>query len=230
MSGNANVTHLFFMLLSLTSTCHYGILCAGVIVESCPPPPQKDKTKPFNQTQLYQEDQKYYYTCIDGYIRKAGTSTLIRCRRNGKALVWNDDSRPTSLICIPDPKIKKPPEEPKTTTLSVTTVTITMEKSTPRTTPVIAATIMQKTTVQPSPLATTTEPINPGPDKRTQGETTAIYLGVIILVILLVALIVVVLLKLKNQGRLRFPLAEQIPMAPTEPQDRKYIRVAQQEL
>ncbi|KAI1882342.1 hypothetical protein AGOR_G00249700, partial [Albula goreensis] len=147
MSGHAAC--LFLLLLSFMKNCHHGIVHAR---DFCPAPPQKDKTKPFNQTQKYKVDQKYHYTCIEGYVRQAGTSTMIRCKRNGEELEWDDRDRPTTLICIPDPKLKPASEgsaeqstttalEPKatkmTTTMSVTTVTVTTEEE-PRagTTPV----------------------------------------------------------------------------------------------
>ncbi|XP_035257463.1 uncharacterized protein LOC118218842 isoform X3 [Anguilla anguilla] len=129
MSGN--VTRLFFMLLSLAKIRHYGILCDS---ESCPAPPHKNHTKPFNQTQIYQEDEKHRYACAEGFVRKAGTSAQIRCSRSGNALKWDDEGRPTALVCIRDPRLK-PLEEPnnqgpgqvaqnKTTTVSLGVIAV----------------------------------------------------------------------------------------------------------
>ncbi|XP_064175712.1 interleukin-15 receptor subunit alpha-like [Anguilla rostrata] len=164
MSGN--VTRLFFMLLSLAKIRHYGILCDR---ESCPAPPHKNHTKPF-QTQTYQEDEKHRYACAEGFVRKAGTSAQIRCSRSGNALKWDDDGRPTALVCIRDPRLK-PSEAPQstptalepkstiaTTTMSVTAVTVTTEESTPRTTPVVTANTIASTPQNTAPTLTPTTP------------------------------------------------------------------------
>ncbi|XP_035257460.1 mucin-2-like isoform X1 [Anguilla anguilla] len=165
MSGN--VTRLFFMLLSLAKIRHYGILCDS---ESCPAPPHKNHTKPFNQTQIYQEDEKHRYACAEGFVRKAGTSAQIRCSRSGNALKWDDEGRPTALVCIRDPRLKplEAPQstptalEPKstiaTTTMSVTAVTVTTEESTPRTTPVVTANTIASTPQNTAPTLTPTTP------------------------------------------------------------------------
>ncbi|KAG5830543.1 hypothetical protein ANANG_G00311830 [Anguilla anguilla] len=209
MSGN--VTRLFFMLLSLAKIRHYGILCDS---ESCPAPPHKNHTKPFNQTQAYQEDHKHRYACAEGFVRKAGTSAQIRCSRSGNALKWDDEGRSTALVCIRDPRLK-PLEAPQSTPTALE------PKST------IATTTMSKTTtkVQHSP-PDTTEPNNQGPGQVAQNKTTTVSLGVIAVIFLLIALILVALRQMRNRRGFRLPLAEQrqqIPMGPIEPQDQRYI-------
>ncbi|KAG7454596.1 hypothetical protein MATL_G00261490 [Megalops atlanticus] len=168
MSGHATV--MLFLLLPLTKNFPHGVMSAKgmdlsqdtATKESCPPPPLKDKTKPFERMQSYEENHKFYYTCMEGYVRKAGTSSLIRCKKDdkGKAM-WDNIDAQTSLICIPDPK-KTPEErgpegratsavvEPKTTQMTTAT-TATWEESTPGTTPFTTA-----NTLTPFRLTTTT--------------------------------------------------------------------------
>ncbi|XP_047194590.1 interleukin-15 receptor subunit alpha isoform X3 [Hippoglossus stenolepis] len=58
----------------------------------------------------------FRYTCIDGYLRKAGTSNLIKCSGSNSAAKWN---KPT-LRCIPDPlrTTTRPPKSPVTTSFT----------------------------------------------------------------------------------------------------------------
>ncbi|XP_014008652.1 complement decay-accelerating factor isoform X2 [Salmo salar] len=67
----------------------------------CPPLPQWELTKPLNPTDSYQENYFVRYQCVDGYVRMAGTSSRIRCKRIDQVLQWEG---PT-LICIPYPSI-----------------------------------------------------------------------------------------------------------------------------
>ncbi|XP_034528940.1 interleukin-15 receptor subunit alpha isoform X4 [Notolabrus celidotus] len=72
----------------------------------CPDIPTRPLTEPPNGTCL----TKFRYVCIHGYVRKAGTSNLIKC--NGA----DGDSQGTwstpSLECIPDPRITTTPQTP----------------------------------------------------------------------------------------------------------------------
>ncbi|XP_040005116.1 interleukin-15 receptor subunit alpha [Xiphias gladius] len=60
----------------------------------------------------------FRYTCEDGYVRKVGTSSLIKCKQNNGVLQWTKPS----LNCIPDPKrtTTQPPES--TVTKGVTDI------------------------------------------------------------------------------------------------------------
>ncbi|XP_018602989.1 interleukin-15 receptor subunit alpha isoform X2 [Scleropages formosus] len=55
---------------------------AGGVDDTCSVPPHKNHTVPFNQMEQYPEKTRLRYTCKDGYLRKAGTSSLIQCKRN----------------------------------------------------------------------------------------------------------------------------------------------------
>ncbi|XP_005743399.1 interleukin-15 receptor subunit alpha isoform X5 [Pundamilia nyererei] len=77
----------------------------------CPEIPKLDLTN-LPQQGCFKIDDRFRYKCMDGYRRKAGTSTLIKCENPGAQ--W---SKP-SLVCIPDPRITttQPPKATSTTT------------------------------------------------------------------------------------------------------------------
>ncbi|XP_028426866.1 interleukin-15 receptor subunit alpha isoform X3 [Perca flavescens] len=81
---------------------------------SCPCPniPSFDLTELPPET-CFRIDSSFRYTCIGGYVRKAGTSNLIKCKLVGGSPKW---STPT-LVCITDPKITttQPPKSTVTT-------------------------------------------------------------------------------------------------------------------
>ncbi|XP_035811481.2 interleukin-15 receptor subunit alpha isoform X2 [Amphiprion ocellaris] len=57
----------------------------------------------------YQIEERYRYQCVEGYVRKAGTSALTRCRGDDHGhLRWITPS----LECIPDPNRPIPPTTP----------------------------------------------------------------------------------------------------------------------
>ncbi|XP_022605215.1 interleukin-15 receptor subunit alpha isoform X2 [Seriola dumerili] len=55
----------------------------------------------------------FRYICVDSYVRKVGTSNLIKCKQNNGAPYWTK----ASLNCIPDPlrRTTQPPQSKGTT-------------------------------------------------------------------------------------------------------------------
>ncbi|XP_061570598.1 interleukin-15 receptor subunit alpha [Cololabis saira] len=84
--------------------------CPAVTVKNnctCPEIPPKPLTE-LPTERCFQKNGRFRYSCIEGYVRKAGTSNLIICSQDNGALQWIGGS----LECIPDPKI---PPQPRST-------------------------------------------------------------------------------------------------------------------
>ncbi|KAM4615301.1 interleukin-15 receptor subunit alpha isoform 3-T3 [Polymixia lowei] len=87
----------------------------------CPPPSVRKLTEPPDvtmTTNCCRSKSQFRYKCIDGYVRKAGTSNLTRCKQTGAGKHWSN----LTLICIPDPR-RPPTKQPKTSTTSTTSKT-----------------------------------------------------------------------------------------------------------
>ncbi|XP_055009464.1 interleukin-15 receptor subunit alpha isoform X2 [Boleophthalmus pectinirostris] len=78
--------------LLLGSTCYSQTANTSCTCGGEPIPPQP-KTETPDCSQM--KDQRFRYTCIEGYVRKAGSSNLIRCKDNK----WSD----YRLVCIEPP-------------------------------------------------------------------------------------------------------------------------------
>ncbi|XP_032360596.1 interleukin-15 receptor subunit alpha isoform X11 [Etheostoma spectabile] len=90
----------------------------------CPKIPLLDLTEPPLDS-CRQIDNTYRYTCKVGYIRKVGTSNLIKCRQEGGSPKW---STPT-LQCKADPN-RPPPTQPPTSTVTTASTCQPMIQST----------------------------------------------------------------------------------------------------
>ncbi|XP_041707826.1 interleukin-15 receptor subunit alpha [Coregonus clupeaformis] len=200
-------------LLLIINVCRLGTVRRDV----CPPPSQFNLTKPLNgyQENGYQENVSLRYQCVDGYVRKAGTSNLIRCKLTDQKLQW---TRPT-LICIPDPSIPTTIEHPVTETQDVkTTVTVTtiiidditsvpVDKSS-------AVTSVSTKTVSPSEShcvsnrapTSSEDPVGGRSTEKIYATVIHAGVGVVVVTILLVAAIGV-LMFWRKKGMQRFDLS-----------------------
>ncbi|KAM9846199.1 interleukin-15 receptor subunit alpha isoform 1-T1 [Aulostomus maculatus] len=92
----------------------------------CQPIPPLALTEPPSE-ECFRINSSFRYTCVPGYVRKAGTSNLIRCKEGG---VWTTPS----LSCIRDPKITTTitiqPPDPTTPSSSQKTYTASTSAST----------------------------------------------------------------------------------------------------
>ncbi|XP_070977072.1 interleukin-15 receptor subunit alpha-like isoform X5 [Oncorhynchus clarkii lewisi] len=104
-------------LLLIVKVCRLNTVSRDV----CPPLSHWKLTKPLNTREIYQENESLRYQCVDGYVRKAGTSNLIKCKRIGQVLQW---TLPT-LICIPS-------TTHKTTQFPTTHLSVPTERVSPR--------------------------------------------------------------------------------------------------
>ncbi|XP_036977145.1 interleukin-15 receptor subunit alpha isoform X5 [Acanthopagrus latus] len=98
------------------------VRCSAGDAISCPCSaiPPLNLTQPPPETCL-EVDSRFRYNCAKGYVRKAGTSNLIKCQNTTGVVKWTE----ATLQCIPDPKIvptppPSPPVKPPTTSLQMT--------------------------------------------------------------------------------------------------------------
>ncbi|XP_062299841.1 interleukin-15 receptor subunit alpha isoform X3 [Scomber scombrus] len=167
--------------------------------DCCPEIPTRPLTKPPSQ-KCFKINDRFRYTCVDGYTRKAGTSNLIKCNAGqGSAKVWT----PYNLNCIPDPH-RTTTELPKTTvprehtdtphdsiittTVNVKTVTVTR-----------AATCTSTSTLSPGTVKGNNT-FNPDPESITGSkETTAAVVSCVLLMIIIAG--IVIWIRLYCRGR-----------------------------
>ncbi|XP_043963837.1 interleukin-15 receptor subunit alpha-like isoform X6 [Gambusia affinis] len=70
---------------------------------TCPEIPRRNFTLQPEAENCFNVGYKYRYSCIPGYVRKAGTSNLITCSNDSK---WTTTRHP--LVCIPHPDSTTP--------------------------------------------------------------------------------------------------------------------------
>uniref|UniRef100_A0A8P4JZJ1 Sushi domain-containing protein n=1 Tax=Dicentrarchus labrax TaxID=13489 RepID=A0A8P4JZJ1_DICLA len=116
--------------------------CSGVKSNcQCPEIPQHSLTEPPGRT-CFNISDTFRYTCVTGYLRKVGTSNLIKCKQTDRGIVeWTT----AKLQCIPDPKITttKPP------ITTVTRGTVNETKARDGTTPTSTTTKPSNSTINP---------------------------------------------------------------------------------
>ncbi|KAM4712209.1 interleukin-15 receptor subunit alpha [Anableps anableps] len=88
----------FFTSVCVMMVCLIGTtLLASADNCPCPKIPKRKFTLP--EDLCFQSNSKYRYKCIPGYVRKAGTSNLIKCEYKNGVLQWTT----SHLECIPHP-------------------------------------------------------------------------------------------------------------------------------
>ncbi|XP_028307155.1 interleukin-15 receptor subunit alpha isoform X4 [Gouania willdenowi] len=103
-TGSCRMDPGFFV--SLLTVCLLGaVRCSGDNIGCpCPDIPSRDLTTPPSR-ECRQINSTFRYSCVDGYVRKAGTSNRVKCElKNGKVR-W--EFHTTALNCIEDPKRPK---------------------------------------------------------------------------------------------------------------------------
>ncbi|XP_041820325.1 interleukin-15 receptor subunit alpha isoform X6 [Chelmon rostratus] len=116
----------------------------------CPKIPPRNLTEP-PPTTCFQINSTFRYTCIGGYVRKAGTSDLTKCKQIRGVAEW----KVPSLQCISDPK--------RTTTQTPTTTATEGHTDIPHES-IITTTVnsvrQSKATSSTTSTSTTAEPSN----------------------------------------------------------------------
>ncbi|XP_073694350.1 interleukin-15 receptor subunit alpha isoform X1 [Garra rufa] len=89
--------HMLVKLFFITAACQHNIVRASGVCGKLDVPYNTKPVPDFTD----RIGASIRFECADGYVRRAGTSSLIRCiEKNGK-ISWHSDLR---LQCIPDPK------------------------------------------------------------------------------------------------------------------------------
>uniref|UniRef100_UPI0037E7D457 interleukin-15 receptor subunit alpha-like isoform X9 n=1 Tax=Semicossyphus pulcher TaxID=241346 RepID=UPI0037E7D457 len=153
----------------------------------CPEIPPRDLTKP-PPGNCFQKDSTFRYTCAGGYVRKAGTSNLIKCK--GSDTVPQGNWSTPSLVCIPDPNRNATATTASTSlqmtqsispSASVTAETNSTNPTTPRSdqSQAAASTSLQMTqSISPSASVTaetnSTNPTTPRSDQSQAAASTSL--------------------------------------------------------
>ncbi|XP_029598033.1 complement decay-accelerating factor isoform X2 [Salmo trutta] len=200
-------------LLFIIKVCRLNIVRRDV----CPPLPQWELTKPLNMTDSYQENYFVRYQCVDGYVRMAGTSSRIRCKRIDQVLQWEGPTliciqpstthkrtpSPIVHLSVPTERIRPRPITPSSPILQnpevITTVTVTttiiddltsvpVDKSS-AVTSVFTKTVSPSESYCVSNRAPTSSEDPVGGEGTEKSSATAIYAGVggVVVTVLLVA-------------------------------------------
>ncbi|XP_056133865.1 interleukin-15 receptor subunit alpha isoform X2 [Lampris incognitus] len=99
---------LVFLLFSLDGTADGS--AKGHCRCPCARPPPWNWTLPPDAVHCCGYESKYRYTCMEGYVRQAGTSNLTKCKDSKGGPQWSTPN----LVCIPDPK-NRPSQQTSTT-------------------------------------------------------------------------------------------------------------------
>ncbi|XP_044042358.1 interleukin-15 receptor subunit alpha isoform X4 [Siniperca chuatsi] len=137
---------------------HDQIKCCPEILQLPQTEPPPVNCLPINST--------FRYKCIEGYLRKVGTSNLIRCKQIKNASPeW---SKP-SLKCIPDP-MRTTTQPPKTTVTTMASISPKITQSISTSASVTAETYSTKptSTVQQDPTSHSQAAVSISP-KMTRG-------------------------------------------------------------
>ncbi|XP_034145889.1 interleukin-15 receptor subunit alpha isoform X2 [Esox lucius] len=222
-------------LLLFTKVCHLNTLKG----DECPQPsPPNFATFPSGKRG---ENSTLRYLCVDGYVRKAGTSSLVKCKRDDKGgLQWTS----SNLKCIPDPKIQNPgtpstthqtptmygllstsvrskstslgPLEYQTESSVTVDQTVTTVRMTTTIDDITSAPVDMSTILTTIPLATVSDQIQTSTDSPSVGVGTErsaidIYSGVGSVVVIIILFALIILLLLWRRRRKRCQHLDPLP-------------------
>ncbi|KAL1275996.1 hypothetical protein QQF64_035619 [Cirrhinus molitorella] len=94
--------HMLVKLFFITAACHHNIARTS---GDCGKPHVPDNAKPVLNFSN-EIGASIYIQCAEGYVRKAGTSSLIRCDKKDGKISWQTD---LPLKCIPNPRKQRVP-------------------------------------------------------------------------------------------------------------------------
>nr|XP_020456977.1 uncharacterized protein LOC109960894 isoform X1 [Monopterus albus] len=182
----------------------------------CPEIPQRNQTE--DPPKIPRKvNEIFRYTCIEGYVRKVGTSNLIKCKLSQGRLQWSQ----YNLECILNPNL--PTQQPKSTrTTPSTSIRMILEGSmsasvapqTERTE--LTSPSVQSTSDSPqASISTTTKPVSGTFDAEKSAQfrlTTAVVIVSILLVI--VGALFGITFYCRRRSRNNFPLPSREEVTP----------------
>ncbi|XDV25250.1 hypothetical protein PO909_029196 [Leuciscus waleckii] len=195
--GQADMHMLVILILMTAAHQHNTIARASDFCEPCNVPRH---AVPFNEK--HPVTARFRIQCAEGYVRKAGTSDLMTCKKMEDGTTYWHTKLP--LVCIPDPN--KPPVTTETTT---STTERTELKN-----PTVLGTSMPTTGVTVCVNTSTVSEVNDKPE-ATIGHYTSKVAGVTSIIIICLAAAAVFLIwwrwRLRHRER-DSPEASYIPV------------------
>ncbi|XP_033930964.1 interleukin-15 receptor subunit alpha isoform X3 [Pseudochaenichthys georgianus] len=205
-------------LICLTVLCLLGAAEVSSLENNtcCPDIPEVPRTKR-PEVPCFKINSTFRYTCIDGYVRKSGTSNLLKCKHNGIIYTPSTDD---IFECILDPK-RTTAHAKSTATTGHTHVHIPHESTASSIVRAVDSMPGTKASTSHGTLSTTTEASNNGTIIPGMLSSTAprLVIGCVSLVIFC-ALVGISLFFYKRRSKNEIPQQtdERIPMK-TDPRD-----------
>ncbi|XP_059182432.1 interleukin-15 receptor subunit alpha isoform X3 [Centropristis striata] len=164
---------LLFSVCAMVISLLGAALCSDSHNCTCPGIPEKPLTEVPVRT-CFKINETFRYRCIEGYVRKVGTSNLIRCKQvNNESQQW---SPPTpTLVCIPDPN--RPPRQ-QSTPKSERHTDIPRDSTITITVTAASSSLQKSQSISPSASVTTgtymAEPTSPGLSDHSQAASSSL--------------------------------------------------------
>ncbi|XP_063072271.1 uncharacterized protein LOC134462928 [Engraulis encrasicolus] len=92
-------------MASILWTLLLQLICPSQQLETgCGPLPQLHHIVP-KEGKTFPENTRFRYSCEDGFLRQAGTSTFFKCVKNNKTFYWHNEPKLECIRCGPPPEV-----------------------------------------------------------------------------------------------------------------------------
>ncbi|XP_067284285.1 interleukin-15 receptor subunit alpha isoform X2 [Pseudorasbora parva] len=151
--------HMLGILIFMTAAYQHNLARGSGF---CEPPTQAPNTVPVNEK--HPVNATVRIKCAEGFVRKAGTSSLIRCKQKNGILSWHND---LPLRCIRDPKKQHKSQTPTQHFTSSTT-----ERTEIKNTTILGTSMPTTATGHIIDILTTTNEVFTTKTRRTTSQPT----------------------------------------------------------